>query len=213
MLCCGVLLFTLSGLFHPARHPANDHIEAFAEYAASAHYALIHVGQFAGMLLMVAGLVLLLLALSPQSRSWTGQVGVVLSVGALILYGVLQAVDGVALKQAADAWMRAPEAEKAVRWASAEAIRWTEWGVRSYHSFMLGASFVLFGTMLAQTAGVPKPIGYLMALSGVAYIIQGWVLGTEGFSIPAFTAPAVVGVVLAVVWSVWLLVAAWRSPR
>jgi len=53
-------------------------------------------------------------------------------------------VDGVALKQAVDAWASAPEVEKSVRFASAEAIRWLEWGVRSYQSFMLGVTFLLF---------------------------------------------------------------------
>jgi hypothetical protein len=48
----------------------------------------------------------------------------------LALYGVLQAVDGVALKQVVDAWASAPEAEKVERFATAEAIRWLEWGVR-----------------------------------------------------------------------------------
>jgi len=33
--------------------------------------------------------------------------------------------------------------EKSVRFASAEAIRWLEWGVRSYQSFMLGVTFLL----------------------------------------------------------------------
>jgi hypothetical protein len=30
-----------------------------------------------------------------------------------------------------------------------------------------------------------KTLGYLMALSGLAYIAQGWVLGSEGFSAKA----------------------------
>ena len=42
---------------------------------------------------------------------------------ALGFYGVLQAVDGVALKQAVDAWVNAPEADKAARFASAEVVR------------------------------------------------------------------------------------------
>jgi hypothetical protein len=35
-------------------------------------------------------------------------------------------VDGVALKQAVNAWVDAPEAEKAARFAAAEAMRWLE---------------------------------------------------------------------------------------
>jgi hypothetical protein len=125
-----------------------------------------------------------------------------------VLYGVLQAVDGVALKQAVDAWVSAPETEKAARFASAEAIRWLEWGVRSYHSFMLGLSFVLFASAIVRTARMPRPLGYLMGLSGVAYIVQGYVLGSKGFS-STNTAPQLVAYILVFVWSIWLLIIAW----
>ena len=81
-------------------------------------------------------------------------------------------MDGVALKQAVDAWASAPDAEKTARFASAEAIRWLEWGVRSYQSFMLGLTFVLFATVIVWTAGTARAIGYLMGLSGLAYIVQ-----------------------------------------
>ena len=86
------------------------------------------------------------------------------------------------LKQAVDAWSRAADADKAARFAAAEAIRWLEWGVRSYQSFMLGLALLLFGAVIALTARISPPIGYLMGLSGVAYIVQGWVIGVSGFS-------------------------------
>jgi hypothetical protein len=65
-----------------------------------------------------------------------GRFGAVSAVVTLALYGVLQAADGVAPKHAVDAWVSAPDPEKAGRFASAEAIRWLEWGLRSYQSFM-----------------------------------------------------------------------------
>ena len=71
----------------------------------------------------------------PWSSPWTfrrngeiGLIGAAAAVAALALYGALQAVDGVANKQADVAWVNAPEAEKAARFASAEAMRWVEWG-------------------------------------------------------------------------------------
>jgi len=81
-------------------------------------------------------LLVLFFALNVQTgvAGWAGRFGAVAAVVTLALYGVLQAVDGVALKQAVDAWASAPEVEKAARFASAEAIRWLEWGVRSYQS-------------------------------------------------------------------------------
>jgi len=123
--------------------------------------------------------------------------------------GMLQAVDGVALKHAVDAWVRAPEAEKTARFASAEAIRWVEWGLRSYHSFLLNLSLILLATVIVMTARIHRAIGYLMGLSGLAYIMQGWIIGSKGFS-ATNTVPTLLGILLILAWSSWLFMSAWR---
>jgi hypothetical protein len=214
LLFVGVLLSFLAGIFHPARENPNDHRAVFAEYAVSANWTLIHLGQFVGMAVLLAGLLALFFALNAHSGlpGWAGRFGAGAALVTLALYGVLQAMDGVALKQAVDAWASAPDAEKAARFASAEAIRWLEWAVRSYQSFMLGLSFFLFAAAIVQTAKVPRPIGYLMALSGLAYIAQGFVLGSEGFS-ATNTAPQLLAYVLVLVWSIWLLIVAWQMKE
>jgi len=106
----GVLLSLVAGFFHPDRAPANDHPAAFAEYAHSEAGIAVHLGQFVGMMVIVAGLLALFLVLNGQpGRSvWAGPFGAAAAVLALGLYGVLQAVDGVALKHAVDAWATAP---------------------------------------------------------------------------------------------------------
>ena len=131
---------------------------------------------------------------------------------ALGLYGVLQAVDGVALKQAVDAWASAPEADKAAGFASAEAIRWLEWGARSYQSFMFGLTLLLLGSAVALTASLPKALGYLMGLSGLPYIVQGWVVGSEGF-LATNTFAILAGYVLILAWIIGLAVVAWRTKQ
>ena len=180
LLFAGVVLSLLAGMFHPGRAPANDHAAAFAEYAQSVQWTTIHLGQFAGMAVLVYGLLMFADALRVRAGSadWSVRLGAVSAVIALALYGVLQAVDGVALKQAVDAWAKVPETEQAARFAGAEAIRWIEWGVRSYQSFMIGISFVLFSVTIVRTSHVPAAIGYLMGLCGIAYMGQGWVIGS-----------------------------------
>jgi hypothetical protein len=114
--------------------------------------ALLAVGFISYVLI---GLLLVLyfgLDARAGGAAWVARLGAVSAAVSLGLYGVLQAVDGIALKQAVDAWVRAPHADKAARFSSAEAIRWLE---------------------------LPRSLGYLMGLSGVAYIVQGWVLGSE----------------------------------
>jgi hypothetical protein len=184
----------------------------FARYASSASWTAVHLGQFVGMAVIIAGLVVLYFALDLRAggAAWVARLGAVSAAITLGLYAVLQAVDGVALKQAVDAWVRAPEAEKAPRFASAETIRWLEWGARSYQCFMLGLTLILLGSAVALSARLPRAIGYLMGLSGVGYIVQGWVLGSEGFSGTDEFA-ILGGYVLILAWIIWLVVAAWRT--
>jgi hypothetical protein len=174
----------------------------------------VHLGQFVGMAVIIAGLLLLCFALDIRAggAAWLARLGVVSAAVALGLYAVLQAVDGVALKQAVDALVSAPETEKAARFASAETIRWLEWGARSYQSFMFGLTLILLGITVALTARLPRAIGYLMGLSGLGYIVQSWVLGSEGFS--GTDTFAILGsYVLILAWIIWLVVVAWRTKE
>src|SRR4051794_3676835 len=151
---------------HPihAGGDANNHHAIFAAYAANGIWTAVHLGQFASMAILFAGLLTLFFALDGQDGTarWAGRCGAASVAATLALYGVLQAVDGVALKQAVNAWASAPEAEKAARFATAEAIRWLEWGVRSYQDFTLGLALLLFAAAVLRTAWVPRPIAYLM---------------------------------------------------
>ena len=210
LLLVGQLLYIVVTQFHTGGD-ANDHPAIFAAYAGSGIWTAVHLGQFAGMAILLAGLLALFFALDVQAGTarWAGRFGAASAVAALALYGVLQAVDGVALKQAVNAWASAPEAEKAARFASAEAIRWLEWGVRSYQDFALGLALLLFAAAQVRTAWVPRPIAHLMGLSGLAYLVQGWVAGSEGFS-PTQSVAIVLAWVLSLVWMIWLVVVAWR---
>ncbi|MGW6172099.1 hypothetical protein ACWF5H_01280 [Arthrobacter sp. NPDC055138] len=215
LLFAGVLVSLLAGLFHPDNASANDHAAAFSEYADSAAWTGIHLGQFVGMAILIAGLLVLFAALDLHrgAAAWLARFAAVAAVAALALYAVLQAVDGVALKHAVDAWAAAPEAEKAARFDVAEGIRWLEWGVRSYQSLLLGTSFVLFSVAIIWSGKVSRFVGSFLGLTGFAYLVQSWVIGTEGFS-PANAVPTLAGIATSIVWSIWLLVSGWRRrPR
>jgi len=212
LIITGIVVAALAGLLHPEGADANDHPAAFGIYADSGIWTAVHLAQFVGIAVLIAGLGALFFALDPRRgpQLWLNRAALLAAIVALALYGVLQAVDGVALKQAVDAWAAAPAAEKAGRFASAETVRWLEWAVRSYHSFVFGAALILFGATVAATRRVTRAIGYLMALSGVAYFAQGWILGMTGFS-SANSIPTLLGIVLVVAWAIWLLVDALRA--
>ena len=210
LLLVGQLLYIVVTQFHAAGD-ANNHSTVFAEYAGSGIWTAVHLGQFAGMAIFLAGLLALFFALDVQTGTarWAGRFGAASAVATLALYGVLQAVDGVALKQAVNAWASAPDAEKAARFASAEAIRWLEWGVRSYQNVALGLALLLFAAAVMRTAWLPRPLAHLMGLSGLTYLVQGWVVGSAGFS-QTETIAIVLAFVLDVAWMIWLVVVAWR---
>ena len=212
LLLLGQLLYIAITQFHTGGD-ANDHPAIFAAYAGSEIWTAVHVGQFAAMAILLAGLLALSFALDAQAGTagWAGRFGAAAAVAALALYGALQAVDGVANKQADAAWISAPDAEKVARFASAEVIRWVEWGMRSYHDFAPGLALLLFAAAVVRTGGVPRPIAYLMGLSGLTYLVQGWVVGEEGFS-QTMSIAIVLAWVLSLAWMIWLGVVAWRMP-
>jgi len=213
LLLGGFLTYVAVTLLHTGG-PANDHPVIFDDYAGSHDWAAVHLGQFLGMALLVAGLMTLSKALNLASgaAAWFARAGAVLSAIALGLYGALQAVDGVALKQVVEAWVDAPAAEKAARFADAETVRWLEWGMRSYHSTALGLALALIGAVVVATARVPRAVGGLMVLTGIAYLAQGWVLGSHGFSDEDSTA-ILAGYLPMLIWTVLLAVYAWKAPR
>ena len=205
LLLVGQLLYIVVTLFH-AGGEANNHHAIFATYAANAIWTAVHLGQFAAMAILLAGLFSLFFALDVQTEAarWASRFGAVMAAVTLALYGAVMAVDGVALKQAVSAWASAPEAEKAARFAGAEAIRWLEWGLRSYQNFALGLAVLLFAAAVLRTAGAPRLAGCLMVLSGLTYLVQGWVAGVEGFS-PTHTVAIVLSWVLNLAWMIWLV--------
>jgi hypothetical protein len=66
------LLFIAAGSFHPDREPTNNHPAVFAEYANSACWGAVHMGQFAGISVMLAGSLTIAFALDIQAGTAVG---------------------------------------------------------------------------------------------------------------------------------------------
>ena len=211
----GVVLFAIVTLFH-ADGPANNHPVVFAEYAHSASWIPVHLLQFVFMAVLLVGLLVLPFALNVRSGAleWVGRFAAVLAAVALALYGVLQAVNGVALKHAVVAWVNAPKAEKATRFASAETVRWLEWGMNGYQLFTFALTLIVLASVIVGTARVPIAIGYIMGLAAIPMLVQSWVIITSGFSVPLLAGSlSTIALPLMLVWSIWLLIVAWRMKE
>jgi hypothetical protein len=99
LLLVGQLLYIVVTQFHTGGE-ANNHPAIFAAYAGSGIWTAVHVGQFAAMAILLTGLLALFFALDVQAGTagWAGRLGAASAAVTLALYGVVMAVDGVALK-------------------------------------------------------------------------------------------------------------------
>ena len=144
-LVVGLMAAVVFEALHPAREDPNNNPRVFAEYAADGDWTTVHLGALAGALLIIGGLVALCASLglgSALSAAWA-RLATAAAVASAAAYGVLQVVDGVALKRAVDAWATASAGEKTAAFAAAQSVRWIEYGLNSLTYSLVGLTLVL----------------------------------------------------------------------
>jgi hypothetical protein len=86
--------------------------------------------------------------------------------------------------------------------------------MRSYVLMATGLSLVLLAIVIVSTGRIPRSIGFIMGLTGLAQIFGGYGYGTGYTSISGFVTPNVVIYgVLIIAWSIWLVIHAWRMKE
>ena len=196
-------------LLHPTGEEDN-HEAIFTEYAASDAWVATHLAEFILVLVALAGLLMLCRALRRETPYLA-----LLAAGALIASGAtwaaLQAVDGVTLKQAVDAWVDASGTEKATRFADAETARWIEWGLQSYFRVLLGVAFLLLGCAAVVSRLVPSWLGALLAAGGLLSLAVGFSVAYAGLESGFQDAVGIALQLVVLVFIVGLLVVARRA--
>src|SRR3981081_3654718 len=153
-------LFLVVGTYlHPMSADLNAPVAAFTEYAADRHWIANHLMQLVGVMLMLGASVLLGRRLATGPAQTVAALATAGAVASMAVAGVLQAVDGIALKAMADAWAMAPEQEKAALFSAAFAVRQIEIGLASMTCLFLGITVSLFGMALLIDCGFPKWLG------------------------------------------------------
>jgi hypothetical protein len=206
----GVVLIAISEIFHPSREDPMDFPAVFTEYAQSNVWTTVHLGEYFGFLFLLGGLVALYYSVSARPGSGAGLApfGLAAAVTTAASFTVLQAVDGVTLRYAIDAWISAPADQKPAAFAAAEVARWTEIGMNSLSFFLAGLTLFLFGLAIALGRVYPRWVGLIAAISGVALMYNGVVVAYEGF-VPSIT--KLVGLLLLAVWAFVMAALMWRN--
>ncbi len=124
-------------------------------------------------------------------------------------FTVLQAVDGIALKRAVDAWESAPAEQESSAFAAAEAVRWIEMGMNRLSYFVAGLSLFLYGVVIALGSVYPRWAGLIAAVSGMALMYNGVVeVAYEGFVASTIK---LVGLALWALWAFIMALLMWRN--
>jgi hypothetical protein len=194
---------------HPGHQNPNDFTAAFAEYAESSNWIAIHGAQLLGYILLLGGLIALFRVVgtrSAVSEAW-GALARTCATVTLASFAALQAVDGVTLKRAIDAWIAAAPDGKPAAFAAAETVRWTEIGLNSLAFTFVGVTAVLGGIAILFSKEYPRWLGGLAAVAGITYAVHGVGVAYRGFG---QSIPGLVAEILFVVWTLAAAVLMWR---
>jgi hypothetical protein len=183
MAFAGFLLQLVASSQHPGTTPPNESAAVFREYAASGAWTMVHLGQFAGGLLVA--LALLFIARALPRTGVAGALAFVGGVAAAIwagIFAVQMAVDGFALKATIDAWVAAPPADRSAAFLVAESVRSIEKGLSSLFHLMNGTAILMLGLAVAIGRTFPAWLGWFGTAAGVGYILGGIATAHTGFS-------------------------------
>src|SRR5215203_4624437 len=198
----GIILFVVAtAVFHPNREAPMDNPAIFTEYAQSNSWVAVHLAQWFAALLIIGGLVALYYSITTKPEANAAAVAR-FGFAAALLTGasltMLQAVDGVALKWAVDAWASAPAGGEVAAFSAAAALRWTEYFLQSYSFILLGLTFILYGLSIVLVTVYSRCLVWLAVGSGVACIVHGLMVPYVGLF---DSIPRLVAIVLMALWA------------
>lgn len=178
----GALLLLVGTLMHPAHADPNHPAQAFAEYAADPTWVLGHLIQLAGVLLLFSALFLFTQLLTGEGAVVWGRIGAFLAAISASVAAVLQAVDGIALKPLALAWVNAPASDQASLFAATLAVRQVEIGLASLFAISSGLTVLIFSAAMFADPKYRWWLGALGVLGGAPTLLGGIVMAYTGFS-------------------------------
>jgi hypothetical protein len=122
-------------------------------------------------------------------------------------YVVNQAIDGVAVRHVAQAYVASPEAQRPNALLVADAVRHLEIGSTSAFQALLGSALLLTAVALRRASA---PLAGLSAIVGVGWLVLAADVAENGFANPGPTGLAALGLVS---WAVASTVVAASSLR
>ena len=211
MLPIGVVLFVVAtAVFHPSREHPMDNTAVFMEYAEDSSWIATHFAQWVASLFLMGGFIPVYFSIAwrMERGAAVARFGVAAALLTAAGFTALQAVDGIALKWAVDAWAAAAGSEREALFAAALSVRWTEYALQSYTNLLLGLTLILYALAIAWSSVYPRWLAGLATGSGIAWIIHGAMVPYVGLF---DSIPRLIAIVLMAVWSFVMGHVMWRA--
>ena len=209
----GLLVYGVSAFLHPWTPPHHTH-DAFSDYSVEGLWALYHLGELLGILLMSAAI----LALTWRLRRGVAGVWATLGGAAMVVcasvYAVFIAVDGVALGIMVDRWAAAGPEQQELLYETAFAVRQIEGGLFSLQWFMFGVAAGLFaGAFFASAESLIRlnwfsGMGWLSIVASIGALSFG-IVQAHGYTDLSMSFQA--GLIPGIIWIVAVGVFLYRN--
>ncbi len=178
----GAALLLGGTLLHPIYADFSDSATALQEFASSETWFSSHLGQLVGVLFVVGGLVALYALIARRSSRSLARLGMAGAIASAGVFAALQAVEGIALKRMADAWLQAPAAEKTAIFHATEAVRQLGMGLTSVVGVLFGITVLIYGASIVQSNVLPKWLGWFAVLAGLGTAVGGMAMAHTDLS-------------------------------
>ena len=199
----GSLAGLVGNLIHPAT-PIRDQQGIARVIADSSSWTPIHLVIVAGIMLMLGALVALDHSIRGGVAGALARFGLAAGVAGITVGLILVILDGVAAKQLAEEWAKAPADEQATALRVVLANETINFALASLFNILFaGVTFILFGLAVALSDVYPRWLGWVVVGAGVGSIGAGLV---QAFARVPTTASFVLTIIGPTVITLWLFV-------
>ena len=208
----GGILAVVVNIVHP-RTPEIGNTEAVLRLVAeSSIWVPDHVGIVFAVLLFLGGAVAIARSITGERGAALARLGVAGALTSTAMAIVLMAIDGIAHKELAVAWMNAPAADKEVAFRVAEAVEAIGQAIFSLWIIVFfGITFLLYGLAVALGEGYPKWLGWVAVLAALGSLVVGVI---QSFSGLAVLTTNILFPLFSLILTVWLVIIGfllWRK--
>jgi hypothetical protein len=196
----GSLAGMVGNLIHPVT-PVDDPAGVARVIADSGAWTQIHLVIVAGIVLMLGGLLALYRSIQGGLAGALAQLGWAAAIAGITVGLILVIVDGVAAKQLAEEWARAPAAEQATALRVLLANEATNFSLAALFNILFaGATFILYGLAVALSDVYPRWLGWIAVTAGLASVGAGLIQALTGEPTLASQVLTIIGPTVITLW-------------